>query len=208
MTQLAEADEPLVLADGTKIDPNSGKVIKENTAKFVAVPSPSEAQALIVRTRRTVADLPLPPAQMSAVGMVAFYTLFGLNDNDISVALEGRLTVEQVKNVKTLDAYNEFMANAKANIVETETNEVRDIFQRHAKHAAHKIIDIVNSADEDSVLGFKAAQDVLDRAGHRPADIVEHRHSMEDALHIIVTKRSGDSVPVIDLEPEEAIKDA
>jgi hypothetical protein len=39
------------------------------------------------------------------------------------------------------------------------------------------------------VLAFKASQDILDRAGHRPADVIEHRHRMEDSLNIVITKR-------------------
>lgn len=197
-TQLADNDEPLVLADGTKIDPTTGRVIRDPSPAYVAVPSPSEAQQLVTRVRRTVADLPLPPNQMSAVGMVAFYALFGLSEHDTSLALNGKLSVEQIQEIKTLDAYSEFMDNAKTNILETETNVVRDMFQRHAVNAAQKVITLAETA-ESEVLSFKAAQDVLDRAGHRPADIVEHRHTMEDALHVVITKRDETKeIPTID----------
>jgi hypothetical protein len=194
-------NEPLQLADGTMIDCTSGKVIRDDPAKFVSVPSPSEAQRIIAKTKMTVSELPLPPKQLSAVAMVAFYTLYGLSDRDISVALEGKITEEQIEHIRTLDAYVEFMATAKQNMLNTESQQVRDLFEQHAHHAAQKIISLSQSDAE--VLAFKASQDVLDRAGHRPADVVEHRHKMEDALHIVVIKKDETKpVPTIDIDAE------
>jgi hypothetical protein len=197
--QLPDGNEPLVLADGTKIDPTSGKVIRDHVAKFIAVPSPSEAQKLIVKTRRTVGELPMPPKQLSAVALVAFYTLFGLPDSEISIALDGKLSVDQIKEIKQHEAYTDFMSTAKDNIINTETNVVRDVFQANAIHAASKVVELAQS--ENDVLAFKASQDILDRAGHRPADVIEHRHKMEDALQIVITKRDEtQQLPVIEGE--------
>lgn len=193
-------NEPLVLADGTKIDCSTGKVIKDKPTVFVEVPCPSEAQRIVSRTRKTIADLPLPPQNLSGVALVAFYTLFGLNDQDISIALDGKLTVEQITNIRSLDAYVDFMQTAKANILETQQSHVRELFERHATGAAQKIIELAES--DNDVLAFTASKDVLDRAGHRPADVVEHRHKMEDALNIIVTRRDEKTeVPTIDVTP-------
>jgi hypothetical protein len=198
--QLPQADEPLTLADGTVIGPD-GRALKNHTPKFTVVPSPSEAQRLVARTRKTVADLPLPPSQLSGVALVAFYTLFGLTDQQISLALDAKLTVEQIERIRTIDAYTEFMAQAKENILHTETETVRDVFTQHAKDAATKVVEL--AASENDVLAFKASQDILDRAGHRPADIVEHRHSMMDSLNIVITKRDEtQEVPMIDVTPE------
>lgn len=194
-------NEPLVLADGTKIDCTSGKVVKDQPANFVSVPSPSEAQKIVARARKTVAELPMPPEKLSAVALVAFYTLYGLDDRDISIALDGKLSEDQIKHVRKLDAYSEFMAEAKANILHTETNLVREIFEQHAPIAAQKIIAHAQSGND--VLSFKASQDVLDRAGHRPADIIEHRHKMEDNLNIVITKRDENvQPPMIDVTPK------
>jgi hypothetical protein len=62
---------------------------------------------------------------------------------------------------------------------------------------------VTHAKSDNDVLSFKASQDILDRAGHRPADIVEHRHKLEDALHIVIEhKDDGKSVPMIDITPE------
>jgi hypothetical protein len=206
MSVAQSVDEPLVLADGTKIDPSTGKVIKEK-AEWVEVPHPSAAQELVVRARRSVSDLPAPPQQLTGVALVAFYTLFGLSDQDIAIALDARLSVDQVRNIRQLDAYRDFMESAKTSIIDNTADKVRDVFQTHAIGAAHKVIQHAQS--DDGVLSFKASQDILDRAGHRPADVVEHRHRMEDALHIVVTKRDGsETLPVVDALFEEVLHDA
>lgn len=193
-------DEPLVLADGTKIDPSTGRPIRDTP--LVCIPSPGEAQRIVARARKSVAELPLPPKQLSGVALVAFYTLFGLNDQDISIALDNSLSMEQIERIRNLDAYIDFMETAKANIVHTESDTVREMFQTHAANAASKIITL--SQSDNDVLAFTASKDVLDRAGHRPADVVEHRHKMEDALNIVyIEKKANEDVPMIDITPEE-----
>lgn len=206
---LAESDlEPLILADGTKIDPTTGKAIKEKKAQsFVEVPSGIDAQQLVARTRKTVAELPLPPEQLSGVALVAFYTLFGLPDAEIAIATNSRLSIPQIKQIRELDAYKDFMTTAKDNILNTAVDQVREKFQKHAINAANKVIELAQS--ENEVLAFKASQDVLDRSGHRPADVVEHRHKMEDALNIVfIHKNEGQEVPTIDVTPDKVFHHA
>lgn len=198
---LATSHEPLTLADGTQIDPSTGKPIREQSDAFIEVPSPSQAQELVVRAKRSVNELPMPPQQMNGVGLVAFYTLFGLNDTDIAIALDGKLTEDQVSNIRKLSVYKDFMASAKANLMETAQEQVRDLLGQHAIGAAKKVIE--HAKGDNDVLSFKASQDILDRAGHRPADIVEHRHKLEDALHIVIEHKDDNrSVPMIDVTPE------
>jgi hypothetical protein len=200
MNVAASFNEPLQLADGTLINPANGKVIKD-TPSFFEVPAPSEAQAIVVRARKSVHDLPVPPAQMNGIALVAFYTLFGLNDTDIAIALDGKLTEDQIGNIRKLTVYKDFMTNAKQNLLESAQEQVRELLQQHAHGAAKKVIAAVDS--ENDVLSFKAAQDVLDRTGHRPADIVEHRHRLEDALHIVIEhKEDTSTLPVIDVVAE------
>lgn len=196
-------DDFLVLADGTKIQQSTGEVVKEpKKSKWLEVPNADTAQALIVKARKSVADLPAPPAQLTGVALVAFYTLFGLSDVDIAIACDGKVTVEQIKRIRELDPYKQWMEHAKTNIIESSADKVRDLFQSQAINAATKIVETAETAD--GVLAFKASQDILDRAGHRPADIVEHRHRMEDAFHVIITKKGeGTELPVIDAAFEE-----
>lgn len=199
---LAQSDlEPLVLADGTVIDPTTGKAVKQKRSRTYEVPAPSEAQAIVLKARKTVADLPAPPEQMSAVGIVAFYTLFGLDDNSIAIATKHKLTVDQIKNIRQLDIYRDFMKEARTTIMESEAENVRHVLAERAREAAERVIEHMDS--DNDVLSFKAAQDILDRTGNRPADIVEHRHKMENALQIVVTRKDNNAgIPTLEGEYE------
>lgn len=205
---LADAYEPLILADGTKIDPSNGKVIRENKFSFTEIPSASQAVAIVAKAKRSVAELPLPPQKMNAVSLVLFYSMWGLADNDIAITVG--ISRDQVKNIKALPEYLSASQDIQQSILQHETNEVRDIFQKHARGAAQKIIEIAANADEDSPLGFAAAKDVLDRAGHRPADVVLHKHGLDDSLKIVYIKQQpSETIPdasIIDADFEE-VKD-
>lgn len=203
-----DANEPLVLADGTKIDPSTGAVINDKRRNnFIEVPAPSVAQDIVAKSRRSVVDLPAAPKELTGVALVAFYTLFGLSDADIAIALEGKLTIEQISRMRSLDVYREFMEQAKVNIIDTSTDVVRDIFQRNAVGAANTVVELAQS--DNDVLAFKASQDILDRAGHRPADIIEHKHKMDsNALNIVITHRDeNQTLPVLDVTPSEVSYD-
>lgn len=196
MSVVVDAFAPLILADGTKIDPSNGRVLKEpRQSQFIEVPSGTEAQAIVARTRRSIAELPLVPQNMNALSLCLTYTLWGLSDNDIAVATS--LTVEQVKRIKALPQYTTMSDDITRTVLEHQTNDIRKFFQRKASGAAEKIVAIAE--EDDGVLGFKAAQDVLDRAGHRPADVVEHRLMQADALRIEhIVRQDETTLPVIE----------
>lgn len=191
---LADANQPLVLADGTVINPETGNAVRER--KFVEVPSNSEAQKIVLSARKSVADLPAPPKDMNALGLVAFYTLFGLSDTQVAIALDNKLSVDQVKMIKDSELFQEFMKAAKDNLIESAKNDVQTLIASNARNAALRVIELADSDNE--VLSFKASQDILDRSGHRPNDIIEHKHTMENALQIVVVKKSDDKLPAID----------
>ena len=196
---LPVGNEPLILADGTKIDPSSGKVIKDRQDRggFVEIPSASQAVAIVSRTRKAVADLPLPSNQMNVVSLVLFYSMYGLNIQDVAIILN--LSIEQVQNIQKLPEFKKFSDEICKTVLEHEANDIRMYMQQNATVAARKIVDIAQ--DDEGVLGFKAAQDILDRAGFRPADIVEHKHSMEGGLRIeFVDKGQSSNLPSMEFD--------
>jgi hypothetical protein len=193
MALASDTLEPLVLADGTKIDPNSGRLIREK--KYVEVPSSSQAQELVARTKKSIAELPVPTKQMSGLGLVLFYSMWGLSNQEIAIALG--LTIDQVLHIKKLPQYSQISEDIKKTVLEHEANDVKAFFQQRAMGAAQKIVTLAE--EEDGVLGFKASQDILDRAGFRPADIVEHNHNLSGGLRIeVINKSAENDIPAID----------
>lgn len=193
---LADALEPLILADGTKINPTDGAVMRDKKySTMVEIPSGSEAQAIVAKSRRSVAELPMQPGHMNVVSLVLFYTMWGLAPADIAIQLG--ITNTQVKNIKELPAYTQLSEDIKKSVLAHEAGDIRSFMQKHAMGAATKIVDLM---EEDGALGMMAAKDILDRTGNRPADVVEHIHKMEDTLRIeIVEKRAIDIPDIINI---------
>ena len=190
--------EPLVLADGTKINPLDGKILKDDI--LVEVPNTREIQRDIVAARKRIADLPLPPEQMNTLSLVMAYSVFGLSDKDISSVLS--LSEDQVHNIKMNNVYNELQQNLVQSIIHSDATEVRDLFVLNSKTSAHLFIDTVKDPEMGIGTRLSAANNILDRAGHRPADIVEHRHKVEGGLRIEYVKKEEQDIPTIDITPE------
>jgi hypothetical protein len=191
-----DPNAPLVLADGTKINPATGGVIKDRKySDFVEIPAAKDAIAAVSKARRSVAELPVPGQQMNALSLILFYTMFGLSEGDIALQL-GSVSVPQIKKIKQLPEYTQLSQDILKSVLEHEAQDVRTHITKHAMGAAQKVIDTM---EEDGALGFAAAKDILDRAGHRPADVVEHKHKMEGGLRIeYIEKSDKEAFPVID----------
>lgn len=189
----------LVLADGTKIDAKSGAIIKPIEDVGVAVPRESEARRIVVATRRKLADLPAVPDTMNVVAVVLSYHLFGLSNDEIAIAI--RLTVDQVERIKESNEFVELHKKVVDQVMLVEAQDVRDLITQASKDAARKIVELTRS--ENELTAMYASKDVLDRAGHRPADvIIEKRTKLDKTLTVrFVKEEKKESMPIIDLQP-------
>lgn len=192
----------LTLHDGTVIDTSTGRPAKKSVAPpgFVAIPTHTEARKEVVRVRKKLADLPDVPEKMNVIGAIAAYHMFGLGDHEIAHAIG--CNEQQVGRIRLTEAFGSLIESMTSNIVQTQQEDVRALIQSHADKAARKIVETIDVEDEQ--LAFLASKDVLDRTGHRPADIVEHRHRVEGGLTIEYIRRSSDDdVPTIELTAED-----
>ena len=195
---LPRRDTPLRLADGRLVMPNGDIESEAPKRDFVEVPTHAEAQRIVTATRRKISDLPEVPRTMNAVGIVLSYTMFGLDDEEISVATG--LSVEQIGRLKVGDPYTQMHDAIVRSILDTETEVVRDLFTKNAKRAATTVIQALEEGSRSDRMA--AAKDILDRSGHRPSDVVEHRHRMDGGLVIEIVRRDAAVVPVIDMDRE------
>jgi hypothetical protein len=195
---LPQGTEPLVLADGTKINPLNGEKIVDEV--FVKVPNTSDIKREIVAARKRVADLPVPPEQMNTLSVILSYSLFGISDEDISLTLS--IPLEQIVTIKGSDTYVGLQQTILTNIVESDLSDVRGLFVQKSRSAAQVMFDVVDNPDVGVNTKMSAAKDILDRAGQRPVDVVEHRHKMEGGLTIEYVDKKDD-IPTIDITPDE-----
>jgi hypothetical protein len=198
---LATTTQPLVLADGRLVYPD-GNIVDPKDAQeaLVEVPTNREAVSLVVAARRKLSDLPDVPRTMNTVSVVLSYSLFGLDD--VEIALATGMTELQVGRIKMHDAYVQMKETVVGTILSSETDDVRSLFQQHSRMAVSKMVGILNNSKSEQNK-IVVARDFLDRAGHRPADVVEHRHKMEGGLVIeIVRKDDSNQLPIINVEVE------
>jgi len=187
--------EPLVLADGTIINPMNGSVVEDKSSLLVEVPNASAAQREIVAQRKRLTDLPIPPKQMNVVSVILTYSLLGITDEEIASQIG--TTTDRVGAIKMSDVYKEVMNQCVNSIVESDKDAVRNLFVVASRTAASKMTSLLDSKHVD--IQLRAAQDILDRAGHRPADIHEHRHTIEGGLRIEYTTKKEKQIPTLDM---------
>lgn len=192
--------KPLRLHDGTLVY-KDGRVVKPlpekrpvATEQLIEVPTHREAQQLVVQTRKKLSDLPEVPKTMNAVSAVLAYSLFGLDDDEIALAIG--VSPDRVASIRQLDAFGTMRNDIMANILSAEQDDIRNLFVQHARSAAGAVADVMARGKPSDRL--KAAADILDRSGFRPADVIEHRHKLEGELTIEVVRK--EQHPIIDLD--------
>jgi hypothetical protein len=198
LNNLPSGTEPLRLADGTEINPINGAPVEEEV--LVEVPNLQQIKREITASRKRISDLPLPPGQMNTLSVILSYSLQGISDKDISNVLS--IPLEQVEAVKQSDAYSELQTTIVKSILESDSEDVRNLFVQYSHLAAEFMVGVVASNEVGIGTRMSAAKDVLDRAGQRPVDVIEHRHRMEGGLTIEYVEKKDD-IPIIDVTPEE-----
>ena len=92
-----------------------------------------------------------------------------------------------------------------------EVIEATQLFM--AMNAPRAAMAVISGITDPTELGMRdklnAAKDLLDRAGHRAVDVVEHRHSMEGQLTIKVIKevKTPAKMPSITIDAEGIVQD-
>tara|TARA_B100000131_G_scaffold306302_1_gene333225 strand:+ start:1429 stop:2028 length:600 start_codon:yes stop_codon:yes gene_type:complete len=196
---LASGVEPLVLADGTVINPTDGTVVVDDKDDLIEIPSVREMQREYAVAKRRLTDLPVPPSKMNTISMVLCYSLMGITDSDIATVLN--LDEEQVGRIRMSDSFREIRESVVHNIIESDQESVRSMISQSGVLAASRMVEGLNSTNEATRI--HSAKDLLDRGGHRPADVIEHKHKIEGGLRIEYVTKEENDIPTIDITPKE-----
>lgn len=161
-----------------KIEPTNKQIVTK-------IKTNKQLQEEEARIRHRIDELPIQDGKMNTISVILSYYLFGLSVNDISIMT--KIPVEQIQNIIMLPAFSEMLEKITQSIVENDTENVREFIQKQTKKAAEKVIEIMETASPKYSLA--AAQDILDRGGHRPIDVIEHRNKMDAELRIVHIKK-------------------
>ena len=171
-----------------------------NSLPITKIKTNSQLQEEDARIRHKIDELPIQDGKMNSISVVLSYYMFGLSIRDIAIIT--KFTEEQVQNIIMLPAFSEMMNKVTQSIIENDSNSVRDYIQKQTKKAANKIMEIMETAAPKYALA--AAQDILDRGGHRPVDVVEHINKMDGELRIVhITKDEKAINNIVEAEFEE-----
>jgi hypothetical protein len=196
-----EKGQPLVLPNGTKIDKD------EEGGTVVQTKKEQEEKALLdeiladvfldpnVETfQRTLADINVPKQEFNPVMLVLSYSMWGLDDHAIARFLE--IDVSAVEHIKSTELYTRTRTEMLEAIRYAEQSTIHGYLTQKARQAAATVAASMSAKKEETRLA--AANSVLDRAGFRPVDRVEHTMRFEDELRIVHIQK--DKTPTIDVE--------
>ena len=190
------AIDHIELADGTKVSTSTGQVIREKKERTTS-PSFSSAPTANEMITTRLSDLPASPRQMNGVAALIVYRLLGMPESDIAEALG--TDIEKIKAIAASPLFTDLYSKVSNQVMDLNSESIRVRFAAMSRDALNKVYEIMSDSDDKNAL--KAAQDILDRAGHRPADIIMHRHQVEGGLKIEYISRKIDTqLPVIELE--------
>lgn len=210
----AKTPPTMQLADGRVINLLTGRplvdtreadrhYIRDNPGEMFP-PTPERLRASertndSIRTR--LDDLPGDPKRLASVGALVFLWLMGLDDEDISKVVGWPVVV--VESIRGSDLFDELHARLIDNLRVSERDAAQHELTKVSREASLKVADIMRTGDSDAVR-LKAAQDVLDRSGLRPADIHEHRITFEDEMRVRVIKDvKKEEIPELELEMDD-----
>lgn len=181
---LPNGTDPLILHDGTVINPEDGSVVHDEPEKevIIEVPNNQELQSEYVAARVRLHDLPVPPHQMNSLSVILTYSLFGVNNEDIGTILG--LSAADVVAIKASDTFKDVQAKIVENIAQNDQDYVRNMLVAQSVNAANRMTTLLHSDSEN--IQIQAAKDILDRSGLRPVDVVEHKHQHDHDHGLVI----------------------
>lgn len=201
------------LADGTLVDPltrapinkqvsppSKGSQPDDETESDEDEMDENDVELVIQPTeRRSIHDLSLNAAQMAVVNNVLVYTLWGLPLDEI--AIQCNCTMAQVEAIRDMDEYKSMHEYLIEGLRTAYSSTIHGMIAEAAPQAARKLIRNIKSKSAD--ISMTAVKDVLDRAGFRPADKVEHTHNIGNGSELVIRilkDSERDVIPTLDLD--------
>lgn len=199
-----EKGQPLTLPDGTIIT-NAGdgnettittkeEIEEDDNLRDIAATAFNEEGN---RFQRTLADITVPFEEMNPTMLVLAYSMWGLDEHAIGRVL-GK-TGKDIHDFQLTNLYIETRDQLVESLRYAETNSIHGYLAQQSGKAVSEVVRAMNQ-NRDGDRSLRAAQDLLDRGGFRPADRVEHIHKFEDDLKIVYIKKDERNPIVIDID--------
>lgn len=155
--------------------------------------------------RTPIAELPADPRAITTVGVVWLYFTLGLSDFDIRDATG--LTLPQIESIKGLSLFDTIGDRVGHNLAELGREDIRSRIERMANRSVDVIEAVIDDNEVEASVKLRAAQDLLDRAGHSAKQIIEHNHKLEGGLvikHVRSVEMDSSQLPRIHIDRDGA----
>lgn len=180
-----------------KVEPTQQNVVKIKTN--------TQLQQEDAEVRRKLSDLP-DLSNINIISQVLCYNLYGLSLQDISTIT--KIPLQNIQTIVMSQDFIDYKNKMLTSIKERDEDDVRNYISKASRKAAEKVVDIMQNCANPK-FSLVAAQDILDRSGQRPVDVVEHKMKIDNELRILyITKNENErkqleSIQPIDVEYEE-----
>lgn len=181
------------------------KVEPKSEQSLTKIKTNTQLQIEEAEARRKLSDLP-DLKNVNLISQVLCYHMFGLSLQDISTVTH--IPLENIQTIVMSTEFNEYKNKMLQSIKENDEEDVRNFLSSASRKAANKVVDIMQNCANPKY-SLAAAQDILDRSGQRPVDVVEHRQKLDNELRIVYIKKDDkakeklENIKQIDADFEE-----
>lgn len=189
---LAQVNDPLVLPDGTCIEPDRKNDRLEALQQARAIAS--DPATFKPNARRSIVELPEQGKNMNAIALVFTYTLLGLSNAEIADALN--TTTRTIEAVKQTNAYEEVFLTIKDEFVNANSSLLESRIAAYSHLALDEVVTLAAKSDKESIR-LSASTDILDRAGVNQKRFDERNQQQEASkLNIVITNAKDTEVNI------------
>lgn len=190
---LARAGDPLVLPNGKVVQPVGPK---QDVMKGQPAISPGTFKPT---TKRVLKELPATPDVINGIACVVLYTVLGVNDREIAEAL--KISVAQVRDVRSMPAYGECFDIVVNEFVNTNSELIQARIAAYGQSAVTTVADVMLNGKQE-VNRLRAGTEMLSMGGFSKKDAGLRGGGMNDLRIVIV---DGDKSVGVEINGKEMI---
>lgn len=179
---LARPGDPLVTKDGEVIQADSLIDIGARDPKTHDV-KPKDFRAI---QRQDMDDLPADAHVMNACAAVFSYTMLGISDREIQIAL--KIREDQLKKIREHEGYALIFGSCMAELININSSSMQARIAAMAPMAIGQIFMLAREGKKEETR-LTASKDIADRAGTKVADMDARQQGKPIGLRVIVTKK-------------------
>lgn len=179
---LARPGDPLVTKDGEVIQADSLIDIGAKDPKKHDV-KPKDFRAT---RRQDMGDLPADAHVMNACAAVFAYTILGVSDREIQIAL--KIREDQLKKIREHEGYALILGAGMEEMININSASMQARIAAMAPMAIQQIFTLAESGKKEETR-LSASKDIADRAGTKVADMDARQQGKPVGLRVIVTKK-------------------